>query len=369
MDDHSYSEQNDPNLDLRRRLDLRTITTFLEVAREQSIIKVAERSNTPPSTISARLKKLEAILNLNNKEGERLFKRFGATDDATLLLTKFGAAVFNDFLRIEEDLEQAFQSVDKIRHQNDPIRIGIQGGAYGALCKRIINILDPANNSVLASSSTIVFYAERSHVLMEKLEREELDLVVAQCVNHLKESMSPRFDFQRVYKEKLILVTSDKSCRNLLDIVNLDGRHGVGSRFISVDWGGYYAQHQKSVFQRFPTLRIDFEFKRAGAALDLVLDTSDPDSRINHYCAGFFPVRMISTYLNSDHEGPRLWRVGETGYPHTREMYVISKISAERKSDHYLSYDRTRASRLDKTRRAIIRACDELNDEMVSHDY
>jgi LysR family pca operon transcriptional activator len=175
-------------MNIDTRIKFRHLVCFLEVARQGTLARAADRLAVSQPAISKTLKELEELL------GTSLFER----SKAGVALTEAGLA----FLRYAGPSVQALRDgVNSVRggeHESGTVRLGVLSTVESLLIPEVVRRLHAQHPALVASVVT-----GPSAFLLSKLHVGELDLVVGRMTD------SPQIQgltFEHLYSESMTLV-------------------------------------------------------------------------------------------------------------------------------------------------------------------
>ena len=169
------------------RVKFRHLQTFVEVARQKSVMKAAELLHVSQPAVTKTIRELEDVL------GVAVFER----DGRGIRITRYGEAFLKHAGAALTSLRQGFDSVSHALHaEAPPIRIG-------ALPTVSTRIMPRAMTMFLqeAIPARIKIVTGENAVLLEQLRIGDLDLVVGRLA--APEQMTG-FSFEHLYSEQVI---------------------------------------------------------------------------------------------------------------------------------------------------------------------
>ena len=172
---------------LDSRIKFRHLQTFVEVARQKSVMKAAELLHVSQPAVTKTIRELEAVL------GVAVFER----DGRGIKITRYGEVFLKHAGAALTALRQGFDSVSQVMHGDaPPIRIG-------ALPTVSTRIMPKAMQLFLAegTGARIKIVTGENAVLLEQLRVGDLDLVVGRLA--APEKMTG-FSFEHLYSEKVV---------------------------------------------------------------------------------------------------------------------------------------------------------------------
>lgn len=171
------------------RIKFRHIQTFVEIARQKSVVKAASVLRVSQPAVTKTVRELEEVL------GVTLFEREGRG----IKLSRSGEVFLKHAGAIMTALHQAVDSVSpEAAKTGTPVRIG-------ALPTVSVSIMPQAMASFLAegTGSTVKIVTGENAVLLEQLRVGDLDLVVGRLAAPDKMT---GFSFEHLYSEKVRFV-------------------------------------------------------------------------------------------------------------------------------------------------------------------
>ena len=169
------------------RIKFRHLQTFVEVARQKSVMKAAELLHVSQPAVTKTIRELEEVL------GVAVFEREGRG----IRITRYGEVFLKHAGAALTALRQGFDSVSHALHGDaPPIRIG-------ALPTVSTRIMPKAMRLFLAegTGARIKIVTGENAVLLEQLRVGDLDLVVGRLA--APEKMTG-FSFEHLYSEKVL---------------------------------------------------------------------------------------------------------------------------------------------------------------------
>ncbi|WP_438752235.1 pca operon transcription factor PcaQ [Pararhizobium sp. O133] len=169
------------------RIKFRHLQTFVEVARQKSVMKAAGLLHVSQPAVTKTIRELEEVL------GVAVFER----DGRGIKITRYGEVFLKHAGAALTALRQGFDSVSQARSGDaPPIRIG-------ALPTVSTRIMPRAMKLFLAegTGATIKIVTGENAVLLEQLRVGDLDLVVGRLA--APEKMTG-FSFEHLYSEKVV---------------------------------------------------------------------------------------------------------------------------------------------------------------------
>lgn len=169
------------------RIKFRHLQTFVEVARQKSVMKAAELLHVSQPAVTKTIREMEEVL------GVAVFER----DGRGIRITRYGDVFLKHAGAALTALRQGFDSVSQERHGDGlPIRIG----ALPTVSTRIM----PHAMSLFLKEDTgarIKIVTGENAVLLEQLRVGDLDLVVGRLA--APEKMTG-FSFEHLYSEQVV---------------------------------------------------------------------------------------------------------------------------------------------------------------------
>lgn len=170
-----------------RRLSLRHLRTFLEVARGPSVVRAASKLNVSQPAVTKTIRELEDLL------GVALFERHGRG----LRMTSQGEVFLRHAHLAMSTIRQGFDhAAGQTTKATEFIRIGVLPTASARL-------MPPAISSFLAegANAEIKIVTGENAVMLEQLRNNALDLVVGRLAEPEK---MIGFFFEHLYSEKIV---------------------------------------------------------------------------------------------------------------------------------------------------------------------
>jgi pca operon transcription factor PcaQ len=172
------------------RIKFRHLHTFLEVARQKSVIRAAEILNVSQPAVTKTIRELEEAL------GVTVFER----DGRGIRITRYGEV----FLKhAGASLAALRQGIDSVSHELFTTAPPVQVGALPTVSNRIM----PRAITLFLAETTgarVKIVTGDNAVLMEQLRLGELDLVVGRLAP--PEKMTG-LSFEHLYSEQIVFVT------------------------------------------------------------------------------------------------------------------------------------------------------------------
>ncbi|MDQ0457810.1 pca operon transcription factor PcaQ [Rhizobium paknamense] len=169
------------------RIKFRHLHTFLEVARQKSVIRAAENLHVSQPAVTKTVRELEEVLGID------LFER----DGRGIRLTRYGEVFLRHAGATVTALRQAVDSVSReVANAAPPLRIG-------ALPTVSARIMPSAMQTFLReeTGSLIKIVTGDNAVLLEQLRLGDLDLVVGRLAAPEK---MVGFSFEHLYSERVV---------------------------------------------------------------------------------------------------------------------------------------------------------------------
>jgi LysR family transcriptional regulator, flagellar master operon regulator len=245
-------------------MDIEQARTFLAIAAHGSFVAAAERLHVTQSTVSARIRQLEAEL------GVRLFVR----NRAGASLTPAGRRFLRHAKTLVLTVEQARHDLGLPGRYRATIRIGARIALWDGFLPRWAAWLRRAEPDV-AVQSEIGFEED----LMRRMQQGTLDIALMYTPTH-----APELVVEHLFDETLVMVSTRPDTR------------WPGEDYIQVDWGPGFAAWQR---EHWPDLGRPPRTVNIGwLAVQLMLADGG---------ACFLPLRMAEPLLAAG----RLFRVAE----------------------------------------------------------
>ncbi|WP_284757084.1 pca operon transcription factor PcaQ [Agrobacterium sp. fls2-241-TYG-188a] len=171
------------------RVKFRHIQTFVEIARQKSVVRAAASLHISQPAVTKTIRELEDVL------GVALFER----DGRSIKLSRYGEIFLKHAGATMTALRQAVDSVSQdAANTGTPVRIG-------ALPTVSVRIMPDVMSTFLRedTGSTVKIVTGENAVLLEQLRVGELDLVVGRLA--APEKMTG-FSFEHLYSEKVRFV-------------------------------------------------------------------------------------------------------------------------------------------------------------------
>ncbi|MCG6942132.1 MAG: LysR family transcriptional regulator [Thiohalocapsa sp.] len=196
-------------------MDIEQARTFLAIAAHGSFVAAAERLHVTQSTVSARIRQLEADL------GARLFVR----NRAGASLTQSGRRFLRHAKTLVLTVEQAHHDLGLSGRYQATIRIGARIALWDGFLPRWVGWLRRTEPDV-AVQSEIGFEED----LMRRMQQGTLDVALMYTPTH-----APELVVEHLFDETLVMVSTSPDTR------------WPGDDYIFVDWGpGFYAWQQEN---------------------------------------------------------------------------------------------------------------------------
>ena len=179
------SERHDPMIE--NRIKFRHLFTFLEVARQKSVMKAANQLNISQPAVTKTIRELEDVL------GVAVFER----DGRGIRITRYGEAFLKHAGASITALRQGVDSVSsELTGDGIPIRIGALPTVSASIMPRAMQLfLDEK------TGSRIKIVTGENAVLLEQLRLGDLDLVVGRLA--APEKMTG-LSFEHLYSEQVV---------------------------------------------------------------------------------------------------------------------------------------------------------------------
>ncbi len=266
-------------------MDIDQARTFLAISAHGSFLEAANRLHVTQSTVSARIKNLEADL------GTRLFVR----NRAGASLTPAGRRFHRHAKSLVLTVEQARHDVGLPSRFRASIRIGGRIALWEGFLPRWIGWMRRVAPDVSVQSE-IGFEDD----LMRRLIEGTLDIGVMYTPTH-----APGLIVEHLFEETLVLISSRRDTR------------WPGEDYIYVDWGpGFYARHQES----YPDLERPPQAVNIGwLGVQLILANGG---------SCFLPIRMAQPLIDADRvfkvdKGPEIDHPAYMVFPRESDSEVL----------------------------------------------
>lgn len=188
---------------------LNNIDYIYEIYRTGSFTKAAENLYVSQPALSLAIRKLEGRI------GYPLFERRGKQTVPTEYGEKYIQAI-KEIKRIQEDLENEISEISQLK--SGRLRIGTTTFIANYILPHIMKEFKS-----LYPSITVELFVEQSTVLKEKLECDELDIIIDNSV-----SLFPEMCYQPLFDEKILIGVPKESTINerLCDceVIQADGK-------------------------------------------------------------------------------------------------------------------------------------------------
>ncbi|WP_286222770.1 LysR family transcriptional regulator [Marinobacter apostichopi] len=233
-------------------MDIELARTFLEIVRTGSFIAAAERLHITQTTVTARIKNLEAQL------GCRLFIR-----------NRSGASLTADGERFAGRASQLVQTWDAARRElplpdgaDRVVTLGAETSLWNPLLLDWLSALKE-------DAPTLALRVEvgEPQTLHDKLEKGVMDAALVHQPNYW-----PGMQIEQLLEEKLVLVKTRKQSGD----------------YIYVDWGPHFRQQHDAAFPENARPRLTFNL--GPLAIQHLLA---------HGGSGYFRTRVAQPYLES----------------------------------------------------------------------
>lgn len=175
-------------MNIDTRIKFRHLVCFLEVARQGTLARAADKLAVSQPAISKTLKELEELL------GASLFER----SKAGVALTEAGVAFMRYAGPCVQALRDGVNSLRSGEHESGTVRLGVLSTVESLLIPEVVRRLHAQHPALVASVVT-----GPSAFLLSKLHVGELDLVVGRMTD------SPQIQgltFEHLYSESMTLV-------------------------------------------------------------------------------------------------------------------------------------------------------------------
>ncbi|WP_304413522.1 LysR family transcriptional regulator [Cellvibrio sp. pealriver] len=235
-----------------KSMDIELAKTFLDIARSGSFIATAERLHVTQTTVTARIKNLEAQL------GCQLFVR----NRAGASLTPEGERFVSYAMQIVQLWGKAKFDVPLPEAKTESISVGGELALWNPLLLNWISDLRSSYGALAIQVET----GEASS-LISRVSHGVLDVALVYRPEYL-----PGLKIELLLEEKLVMVSA-----------------AIPEPYIYVDWGPVYEQQHDSAFpgKRRAELSIDFGL----LALEYLLQRSG---------TGYFRARVVQRYIEED---------------------------------------------------------------------
>ena len=235
-----------------KSMDIELAKTFLDIARSGSFIATAERLHVTQTTVTARIKNLEAQL------GCQLFVR----NRAGASLTPEGERFVSYAMQIVQLWGKAKFDVPLPEAKTESISVGGELALWNPLLLNWISDLRSSYGALAIQVET----GEASS-LINRVSHGVLDVALVYRPEYL-----PGLKIELLLEEKLVMVSA-----------------AIPEPYIYVDWGPVYEQQHDSAFpgKRRAELSIDFGL----LALEYLLQRSG---------TGYFRARVVQRYIEEN---------------------------------------------------------------------
>ncbi len=236
-------------------MDIDLARTFLAVVETGSFVEAAKRVFVTQSTVSMRIRSLEDQL------GKVLFER----NKAGATLTAAGSQFQKHALAMVRVWEQARLDVALPEGYHAALTIGGQYSLWDGFLLDWVAAMRTKSPEIAIRTQLGL-----SDVLMQKLIDGTIDIGVMYTP-----ARRPGFEVERLFEEKLVLVTSEPKGKACLD-----------HNYIYVDWGPeFQADHNLN----FPDLSVPGLYMELGSiGLQYLL---------NNHGSGYFPERLVQPFI------------------------------------------------------------------------
>lgn len=173
------------------RIKLRHLRTFIEVARQKSVVRAAAILNISQPAVTKTIRELETLL------GTALFDR----DGRGTRITRRGEVFLHHAGVALSALGQGVNSVTGGEEEGPPIRIGALPTVSARIMPRAISLFLKEG-----TKSSIKIVTGENVVLLDQLRVGELDLVVGRLAAPEK---MVGFFFEHLYSEKVVFAVRD----------------------------------------------------------------------------------------------------------------------------------------------------------------
>lgn len=238
-------------------MDINLAKTYLAIVETGSFVEAAERVHITQSTVSARIKNLEALI------GKPLFERSKSGAE----LTPAGHQFHKHALALVRVWEHAKLEVGLAEEHNDHLAVGGQVSLWDGFLLRWIAWMRATRPDIALSAMM-----GHSNLLMERLSEGTLDLAVM-----YRPAQKPGLMIEHIFDEELVMVASTS-----------ETPFSPKGNYAFVNWGPeFQADHAMA----FPTMSHPGLFLDLGSqGLSFLLDNQ---------ASGYFPVRVARPYLES----------------------------------------------------------------------
>ena len=237
-------------------MDIALARTFLTILETGSFISASEKLNVTQSTVSARIRSLEDIL------GMQLFIR----DRSGARPTPSGLRFQRHALGLVRTWEQAQLELGLPDRFEGSLVVGAQVSLWEGF---LLNWL--AEMSRIETRVAVRAQFGFSNILMQRLIDGTMDLGVMYTPE-----MRPGFKVERLFADEIVLVSSEKS-----------EVHGLGEKYIYVDWG---PEFQRDHSLNFPdTVRPGIHMELGALGLAYFLENE---------ATGYFPKRLVAPLVD-----------------------------------------------------------------------
>lgn len=237
-------------------MDITLARTFLAICHAGSFMGAATHLNVTQTTVTARVRSLEAQL------GHRLFERgrHGA------MLTAHGTRFLpyaTSLVQLWKRAQQDIHSADSGRHV---LSLGGELSLWNPLLLDWLIWMRQHRHTLLVHTRTDLPVA-----LLDQVERGVLDMAVTYAPG-----LRPHLQAEHLMDEELVMVTTDPA-----------GTPPSREDYVHIDWGGEFRRQHASIF---PDLRQASVFVGLGPlALHYILRVGG---------AGYFRRRVVAPYLS-----------------------------------------------------------------------
>lgn len=275
-------------------MDIDLARTFLAVVETGSFVEAAERVHVTQSTVSMRIRSLEEQL------GKALFER----SKAGASLTAAGEQFHRHALTLVRVWEQARLEVSLPPGYEAALTVGGQFSLWDEFLLGWLSNMR-RNAPQIAVRAQFGF----SGALMQRLIDGSLDIGVM----YAPESR-PGFAVEMLFEEELVLVASEPEISGMSD-----------REYIYVDWGPEFRADHTLNFPELSTPGVYMELGSLGLRYLLV-----------NNCSGYFPRRLVQTYLNTgalalDPQGPTFTYPAYAVYPSSDNGSIVELAVGELK--------------------------------------
>ncbi|XOV90061.1 MAG: LysR family transcriptional regulator [Pseudomonadota bacterium] len=252
-------------------MDIEVARTFLEIVRTRSFVAAAERLCVTQTTVSARIKGLEAQLDCQLL----VRNRTGAT------LTPAGDRFLPVATRIVQAWDYAKEKIAVPEGPSHQLAVGCELSLWDPLLISWLVWMDKVRSQV-----ALLAEVEPANLLLQKVERGTMDIAVVHSPAYL-----PGLQVELLMEEKLVLVTTDPDSEP-----DVDGyvRVGWSADFLARHDTAFPDRHHNRLFVGHGPLALQYLLRAGGS--------------------GYFRTRAIEPYL-ADGRLRRVAQAPEFTYP------------------------------------------------------